>query len=59
MVTVIEESKNLSDYTFDELMGSLLAHEVRLYRSYEKVEEKKIPGERGVFLLQIKILKFS
>ena len=40
VVTAIEESKNLSTYSFDELMSSLLAHEDRLNRSREKVQEK-------------------
>ncbi|KAH0636333.1 hypothetical protein KY290_036765 [Solanum tuberosum] len=40
VVAAIEESKDLSTYNFDELMSSLLAHEVRIRRSYEKVEEK-------------------
>ena len=47
VVAAIEESKDLSKYSFDELMGSLLAHEVRVSRSYEKVEEKtcQVKGE--------------
>ncbi|GJR57044.1 hypothetical protein Tco_1499206 [Tanacetum coccineum] len=40
VVAVIEESNDLSAYTFDELMGSLLAHEDRLSRSHENVDEK-------------------
>ena len=40
VVAGIEESKDLSTYSFDELMSSLLAHEVRDTRSYEKVEKK-------------------
>lgn len=40
VVALIEESKDLSTYTFDELMGSLLTHEARLSRSKEKGDEK-------------------
>jgi len=40
VVSAIEESMDLFDYSFDELMSSLLAHEDRINRPHEKVEEK-------------------
>ncbi|KAL4032489.1 hypothetical protein IC575_005567 [Cucumis melo] len=40
VVAAIEESKNLSTFTFIELMGSLEAHESRINRSMERNEEK-------------------
>lgn len=43
VVAAIEESKDLSDYSFDELMCSLLAHEDMLHRSVVKTEEKAFP----------------
>ena len=47
VVSTIEESKDMSTYSFDELMSSLLAHEARLSRCHENVEEKafRLKGE--------------
>lgn len=47
VVATIEESKNLSIYSLDELMGSLQSHEARINRIKEKVKEKafQVKGE--------------
>lgn len=39
VVAAIEESKDLSVFSFDELMGSLQAHEVRINRSSRQEEQ--------------------
>lgn len=40
IVSAIEESKDMSAYSFDELKGSLLTHEVRMNRTVEKTKDK-------------------
>ncbi|GMI86767.1 hypothetical protein HRI_002346000 [Hibiscus trionum] len=39
VVAAIEETKDLSTYTFDELMSSLISHEARINRSHENSKE--------------------
>uniref|UniRef100_A0A3Q7IGA2 Uncharacterized protein n=1 Tax=Solanum lycopersicum TaxID=4081 RepID=A0A3Q7IGA2_SOLLC len=47
VVSAISEYNDLSIYTFDELMLSLLSHEDRLNRSHDKVQKKafQVKGE--------------
>lgn len=47
IVTTIEESKDLSTFSFDELMGSSQAHEARINWSFEKHEEKVFQVKEG------------
>uniref|UniRef100_A0A3Q7IJQ3 Uncharacterized protein n=1 Tax=Solanum lycopersicum TaxID=4081 RepID=A0A3Q7IJQ3_SOLLC len=48
-VTVIEEFKDLSTYSFNELMSSLLAHEDRINRSLRKFKRRhsRLRGKFG------------
>ncbi|KAE8672437.1 ATP-dependent RNA helicase-like protein DB10 [Hibiscus syriacus] len=43
--TAIEEAKNLELYTLNELIGSLLVHEIRLQKNKEEKEMKKKKNE--------------
>lgn len=47
MVAAIEESKDMSNYTFDELMCSLLAHEARIKKNDDATEEEKAFQVKG------------
>ena len=57
-VVAIEKSKDLSNYSFDALMSSLLAHETRVSRSYEKMEKTAFHA-KGEVSMQRKIRKFG
>ncbi|KAL4364030.1 hypothetical protein GQ457_04G017220 [Hibiscus cannabinus] len=46
VVVVIEETKDLSTYTFDELMSSLISHEARSNTSHKNSEEKAFQVRR-------------
>lgn len=59
VVAAIEESKNLSNYSFDELMGSLLAYEDRLTRSHERTDEKAFQVKSDSFSSKEKYANFS
>ncbi|KAJ0095705.1 hypothetical protein Patl1_15015 [Pistacia atlantica] len=48
VVVAIEESKDLSVFSFDELMRTLQAHESRINRSLEKNEEKAFQVKEAV-----------
>ncbi|XP_074298619.1 uncharacterized protein LOC141629535 [Silene latifolia] len=50
IVIAIEESNDLEKYSFDDLMGSLLAHEERVNRSSEKKEEQAFVSKEKLFL---------
>ena len=49
VVAAIEESNDLSTYTYDKLMSSLMAHEDRLGRADEKAEEKAFQVKDDAF----------
>lgn len=55
VVAAIEESKDLTSYSVDELMGSLQTHEVRINRNTAKEEDQafQVQGEQTRFLYNI------
>ena len=60
VVAAIEESSDLSNYGFDELMSSLQAHEDRLNVSQEKGKDKAFQIKGAVFFQrQIRSFKWQ
>jgi gag-polypeptide of LTR copia-type len=53
VVAVIEESKNLDTYSFNELMGSLQTHESRMSKTEDKSDEKAFYMKGGVIKRQL------
>lgn len=52
VVVAIEESKDLSHFTLDELGGSPQAHEARSNKSIEKSEEKVFHEQGGASIVK-------
>ena len=60
VVSVVEESKDFSTYSFDELMCFLLAHEVRINKHEEKIKEKafQVRGKQmsGLLIMEVMVM---